>query len=827
MAQLLKKKLQVKGFELDVPKRAIVVNYEKNMIYGTSDGVVTKVESDPGQYSLPIGPFSPNDVSSVADDLISNSPFIHPSTKPRLEHLLRVLLNPSKTAAILVSTPSMKHLDIYLEALYDTVDDKIKATGCLIALARDETNLHSLARNEALIEALARILRENGKESIQLTLNIMRIFVAMSNFPIYSPMLNLHRVGEAAIKITYYELSRTAAWKKRLAGARKALAQGTESQDKYVKLRKQFEAITKKQNPLFFGCFHVLFNLSDNEEGIALLRRRGVVEWLVKMLDRDLLDLQILAVQFLWRLSINDADRHAMIKHDLAEKLLRILPAAQPGVRSKLKGSGSVQKLKLALKPPTDVYEEIDGCPKTQHPALLDPTLRLLFNLSFNSAARNEIARAVPNLVSLLDASSSSPTEMLPREYALELARVRKLPIPILSARLLYHLSLEAASEIDPPDVPDTGTDMEPQPQLPKEFDQVVPYSFVDFPQSSCTAGVMAMRLISTLHTQYEELGAFIVNVAAKEAQIIHIVGTGATFLPTSDIPKDGAAKAPGIPHSPLLHTLIGATRSTHNVLLAKALRNIAAKPDLVVFAGASPVYVVDFFREHFGDLLAFAVSVGEGAFSNVSSIDMLLEMLGVCAALVGGNPALTETVPFALIAKDTRVFQFLGGVLSSFAMENDLLLEAVMLIGGLCTDPDAGALVAATSIPLILLNLLNERVQDDGSVVNDLELSLQILFTLYRLCAFDDIRGLLLQQSSFISTVASFLDPSLPPQLIGVSDSILDMILALDEGFANRVLQHKFKRYNQRWLEAMMMEREKQAIDLDDNAFDGRNLVW
>lgn len=73
---------------------------------------------------------------------------------------------------------SLDALPDYMEQLYeDSMDAKVEATGKILALAQKVGNLETLVTNNALVNGLARTLKEDYKKKMDLCLNIMGVFL--------------------------------------------------------------------------------------------------------------------------------------------------------------------------------------------------------------------------------------------------------------------------------------------------------------------------------------------------------------------------------------------------------------------------------------------------------------------------------------------------------------------------------------------------------------------------------------------------------------------------------------------------------------------------
>ena len=109
----------------------------------------------------------------------------------------------------------MSDLDSYLESLYDDLQAKISGTALILHLARTPDNLIELAGNgmlrlhctnsrfsiilihavlESFFLALARVLRDDWKKSIDLTTNIVYIFFCFSTFTNFHAILSKQKV---------------------------------------------------------------------------------------------------------------------------------------------------------------------------------------------------------------------------------------------------------------------------------------------------------------------------------------------------------------------------------------------------------------------------------------------------------------------------------------------------------------------------------------------------------------------------------------------------------------------------------------------------------
>ena len=91
----------------------------------------------------------------------------------------------------------------YFYLLYEGIHEKIKATNFILQLARQPENLSTLIRNEVLIGALARVLRDEWKKCMDLTKNIIYIFFCFSSFSCYHVLVSKYKIGSLCLQVFF------------------------------------------------------------------------------------------------------------------------------------------------------------------------------------------------------------------------------------------------------------------------------------------------------------------------------------------------------------------------------------------------------------------------------------------------------------------------------------------------------------------------------------------------------------------------------------------------------------------------------------------------
>mmetsp|Transcript_29766 Transcript_29766/g.49787 ORF Transcript_29766/g.49787 Transcript_29766/m.49787 type:complete len:947 (-) Transcript_29766:278-3118(-) len=320
--------------------------------------------------------------------------------------------SPAPSAETLLPPADMADLDDYLDMLYQVSgkSDKEKeqglrlqerGTGMILKLCRDVMNLEQLIQNGTVMGALTRVLQEEYKKSVDLTFNIIRIFLAFSNFTEMHSLMANYKIGALTMKVLDFEVKRSEIreaerqgredeFEQELSRAKKTDLASYPTVLEKVRRKREKEAIKhratiRKQDKLLFVGFYILLNIAEDLSVERKMVKKQLIPSLAFTLNRRFEDLLILCVTFLKKLSTIGENKETMKEMGVLDNLIRFIPcSSQP---------------------------------------LITITLRMLFNLSFDSDLRDLMLKGgiVPKLVNLLK-------------------------VPVFRAKtlkLLYHLSVD------------------------------------------------------------------------------------------------------------------------------------------------------------------------------------------------------------------------------------------------------------------------------------------------------------------------------------------------------------------------------------------------
>uniref|UniRef100_A0A671NMN8 Kinesin-associated protein 3b n=1 Tax=Sinocyclocheilus anshuiensis TaxID=1608454 RepID=A0A671NMN8_9TELE len=324
------------------------------------------------------------DISALARKVVEECKVIHPSKLAEVEHLLLYLQNrkkpstekkekkPSKPRELLPfegmeidEEANINKIDDYIELLYESIPEKIRGSTLILHLAHIPDNLEELLHNEIVLGALARVLGEDWKHSVELATTIIDIFFCFSSFSQFHGLITHYKIGALCMNIIEHELKKYDLWQDELEKKSKAYIlfdpENQRLRKEHEKTLKKYQSLLVKQEQLLRVAFYLLLNLSEDTRMELKMRNKNIVHLLVKSLERDNEELLVLVVSFLKKLSIFLENKNDMVR-------------------------SSWKFLSLA-------DEE-----------LMNVTLRLLHNLSFDTGLRTKMVRVglLPKLTDLL-----------------------------------------------------------------------------------------------------------------------------------------------------------------------------------------------------------------------------------------------------------------------------------------------------------------------------------------------------------------------------------------------------------------------------------------
>uniref|UniRef100_A0A7N6ACA0 Kinesin-associated protein 3b n=1 Tax=Anabas testudineus TaxID=64144 RepID=A0A7N6ACA0_ANATE len=283
------------GCTLDVhpTENALIVQYEVEATILGELGAPMVGERKECQKIIRLKSLNSNtDISSLAQKVVEECRLIHPSKLREVEQLLFYLQHRKQSNGIeellcrcflqLDEEASINNIDEYVELLYEDIQEKIRGATLIFQLARNPDNLEELIQNETVLGALARVLREEWKQSVDLATTIIYIFFCFSSFSQFHGLVTHFKIGALCVFCVFCFL------------------------------------------PSVALC--LLLNLAEDTRTELKMRNKNIVHMLVKILDREDEELLLVVISFLKKLSIFLENKNDMAETFAVGKLARLVP---------------------------------------------------------------------------------------------------------------------------------------------------------------------------------------------------------------------------------------------------------------------------------------------------------------------------------------------------------------------------------------------------------------------------------------------------------------------------------------------------------------------
>ncbi|XP_031627665.1 kinesin-associated protein 3 isoform X1 [Contarinia nasturtii] len=786
-AKYIKKRLKGGSIEPHPSENAIIINYtlEATVFNEPGDAMLEKSKNCQRILRLPTLN-SRCDPTALAKEIVEKCDIIHKSQLAEVQQIIYYLKKRSesdgfdvmnKSAGSLKQSrlksaygsansikdaspaepekASIRKIDEYVDLLYEDLSDRIRGSALILQLARVPDNLEELQKNEAVLSALSRVLREDWRKSLDLSTNIVFTFFCFSTYSQFHNVITQYKIGSLCMDVIDCELKRYDTMQSDLENFKKSfdnlnaaakdqsksfddldlvneekpkemepprrripeLKQRPKSgnwsnqsismtssllrshtlnnsyhdrlstsmlsptsdngdiqndpkrnKDEFDRRNKQLRVFAKKQEQLIRVAFYLLLNIAENTAFEEKMCRKSIIRMLVKTLDRQSVELLMLVVTFLKKLSIIRDNKDEMNRMDIVTKFPRILQS-------------------------TDTE-------------LLHVTLRLIFNLSFDASLRSQMIRIglLPKMVTFL--SDEKHHE--------------------ISAKILYHFSVD-----------DKVKSM-------FTYTEAVPLA-------------IDMLLLNLNPKVDMDLSALCINLALNKRN--------ATLMVENN----------------RLHTIMSRAFKYQDSLLMKLVRNISQHESL-------RSHFVDFV----GDLAQMLTICEEQKFT--------IECLGIL-----GNLSLPD-LDYSAIIQNFDLIQWIKKVLTPGNKTDDLVLDTVVFLGTCACDEACAMLLCRSDIALALIELLKAKQEDD-------EMVLQIIFVFQQILRNESTRDYMIKETQAPAYLIDLMHDT-NPEIRKVCDYCLDVIAATNSEWATRIKLEKFRNYNSQWLEMVQQHQEESDMD-------------
>ena len=227
-----------------------------------------------------------------------------------------------------LTSVNIDQIEKYVDLLYEQPEEKIKGARYLLYLIQSPNNMYIIGEEqEKLLDVISRTLRDEHKKILELSIYLIYFFYAFSQYQIFHPLLLDRSVGELCMGIIDYNLLKYDYRKDELIHL--STSNKLTPKEYQVSLEK-FLFLVRKQDRLLTKAFQILHRLAEDPKVEVKMVKKGIVNLLLKNMDRININLLLEVLLFLKKLSIIQVNKDAMIKGKIFEKMMKVFEIRHP-----------------------------------------------------------------------------------------------------------------------------------------------------------------------------------------------------------------------------------------------------------------------------------------------------------------------------------------------------------------------------------------------------------------------------------------------------------------------------------------------------------------
>lgn len=218
---------------------------------------------------------------------------------------------------------SINQLEKYIDCLYeDKYEDKVRGARSLLVLIVDPNNIVSLiTEKNSQIDVISRTLKDEYKKSMELLIHLLAFFTTFSYYEEFHPLLAEHSIGETCMHVIEFQYAKYVIRRNEII--RKGETLSLSNPKEYQKELDKFLFLVRKQDRILRLAFTILMHLADDPKTEYKMVKRDIVGYLVKNLDRNNINLIVVILLFLRKLSIYDVNKDAMIRNNILDEFIK------------------------------------------------------------------------------------------------------------------------------------------------------------------------------------------------------------------------------------------------------------------------------------------------------------------------------------------------------------------------------------------------------------------------------------------------------------------------------------------------------------------------
>jgi hypothetical protein len=216
---------------------------------------------------------------------------------------------------------SMNMIEKYTDLLYEEkFEDKVKGARSLLFLIVDPNNIVRLVTEKSSqLDIISRTLKDEHKKNIELLIHLLAFFYSLSFYEEFHQILLTQSIGDSCMNIIEFQYAKYIIRKNEII--RKKL--NSINQREYIRDEDKFFFLVRKQDRILRMTFTILMHLAEDPKIEFKMVKRDIVGFLIKYLDRSNVNLLVVILLFLKKLSIYDINKEVMIKNNILDEFIK------------------------------------------------------------------------------------------------------------------------------------------------------------------------------------------------------------------------------------------------------------------------------------------------------------------------------------------------------------------------------------------------------------------------------------------------------------------------------------------------------------------------
>jgi hypothetical protein len=218
---------------------------------------------------------------------------------------------------------SYEQFDKYVDLLYEGDEsnskEQVRGARSLLYLLADPNNIYHIALEKSdQLETISRTMKDEHKKKMELLIHLIAFFYTYSHYEEFHSMISQLKIGETCINIIEFQYAKFIIRRDDIITKQRTLAAPS-----YQKELDKFLFLVRKQDRILRYAFTILMHIAEDISIEKKMIKKDIVSILVKNLNRTNINLIVVILLFLKKLSIYDVNKDAMIKNNILDELMK------------------------------------------------------------------------------------------------------------------------------------------------------------------------------------------------------------------------------------------------------------------------------------------------------------------------------------------------------------------------------------------------------------------------------------------------------------------------------------------------------------------------